>query len=170
MMLNRFFELGLCFFCWRLPVQSFAQSVAQLFARLHVRSLARSMAHPINSPINCAILEFADTALRFYFIVTATLIEIVTGAFSAYRNRSVRIRDRICVCVCLCVFVRVCVCAVNGTGNARRNVGDAQGFRPCVVCAGLIFSSLGVLEMARPYLGGSVWCVYVCAGWTFSSL
>ena len=38
--------------------------------------------------------------------------EIVTGAFSAYRNRAVRIRDRIgvCGCVCLCVFVRVCVC------------------------------------------------------------
>ena len=57
--------------------------------------------------------------------------EIVTGAFSAYRNRAVRIRDRICVCgcVCMCVFVCICarvrVCAVSSTGNARRNVGDA---------------------------------------------
>ena len=49
--------------------------------------------------------------------------EIVTGAFCAYRNRAVRIRENMCMCVCLCVFLRVC--AVSSTGNARRNVGDA---------------------------------------------
>ena len=53
--------------------------------------------------------------------------EIVTGAFSAYRNRAVRIRENMCMCVCVfvCICACVCVCAVSSTGNARRNVGDA---------------------------------------------